>query len=157
MTVTVPSSTAPAVRRWLFNQLTAVLAPDPNNARASLLVCVDGPGPEQPDDIVSISGTARTFEKGSFVGNGGAGWLRERYTITVEIDVFRGGDDPLTVAERGQALADGVIAVVRSDLTLGGNVLISSPQSDDGAGEWDENHLGRHWTQTVTVSCFAQI
>jgi hypothetical protein len=153
----IPSSTVPAVRRWLFNQLTSALTPDPNNARASLLVCVDGPGPNEPDDIVSIGSVNRTFEKGSFVGSGGAGWLRERYTITIEIDCYRGGDDPLAVAERAQVLADGVVAVVRSDLTLGGNVLISTPLSDDGSGEWDENHLGRHWTQTVTVSCFAQI
>lgn len=153
----IPSSTAPASRLWLFNQLTAVLTPDPLSPTSSLLVCYDDPGPNQPDDIVSIGGVTRTFEPGSFVGGGGAGWLKERYTITVAIDVFRGGDDAQSTYARAQVLADGVVAVVRSDLTLGNNVITATPVSDSSEGEWDQDHLGRHVTSTIEISCLAQI
>lgn len=157
MPLTIPSSTAPAVRQYLFDQLTAALTPDPNNLTADLLVCIDGPGPNQPDDIVSIGAVVRTFEPGSFVGNGGAGWLRERYTITIEIDVFRGGDDANTTYARAQALADGVVAVVRQDVSLNNLILTATPVSDTGSAEWDDEHLGRHAVSEVVISCYAQI
>jgi hypothetical protein len=153
----IPRSTAPAARKWLFDQLTATLTPDPDNPAASLLVCYDDPGPNQPDDIVSVNNVARTFEAGAFVGSGGAGWLKERYTITVSIDVFRGGDDAQATYARAQVLADGVVDVVRSDLSLGGAVLTATPVSDSAEGEWDADHLGRHVTSTIEISCFAQI
>lgn len=154
---TIPTSTAPAVRQWLYNQLTATLAQDADSPTSGLLICFDDPGPYRADDIVAIGKVSRSFEKGNFVGNGGAGWLRERYTITVTIDVYRGGDDPNGVYTRAQALADGVVNVVRADLTAGKNVLSATPKSDDGEGEWDPGNKGRHWTSTVEISCFAQI
>jgi hypothetical protein len=155
--MSIPSSTAPAARRWLYAQLNSALTPDPLSPQSSLLVCYDEPGPNQPDDIVSIGPVARTFEPGSFVGNGEAGWLKERYTITVTIDVFRGGDDAQATYERSQALADGVVAAVRADLTLGGAVLTATPLADNAEGEWDQEHLGRHVTSTIEISCLAYI
>lgn len=155
--MSIPNSTAPAARSWIYNQCVATLTPDPLSPSSSLLVCYDDPGPNQPDDIVAIGAVARTFESGSFVGNGGAGWLKERYTITVTIDVFRGGDDAQATYARAQVLADGVVAAVRSDLTLGGAVLTATPLADNSEGEWDPEHLGRHVTSTIEISCFAYI
>jgi hypothetical protein len=75
--MTIPNSTAPAVRQWLFDQCTAGLAPDPDNVRASLLVCFDQPGPNEPDDIVAIGRVHRQLSVGAMIGGGGAGWLDE--------------------------------------------------------------------------------
>ena len=154
---TIPTSTAPAARQWLYDQCTAELPTDPNNPNASLLVCFDEPGPYEADDIVAIGEVVRSFEPGAFVGGGGAKWLKERYSVMVTIDVYRGGDYANVVYARAQALADGVVNVVRSDLSLGGNVLVAKPVLDSGKGEWDPQHLGRHWTSTVEISVFAQI
>jgi hypothetical protein len=153
----IPSSTAPAARQWIYDQCSALLTPDPLSPSSSLLVCFDEPGPNQPDDIVSVGAVSRAFEPGSFVAGGGAGWLKERYTITVSIDVFRGGDDAQATYTRAQVLADGVIAAVRSDLTLGGAVITATPLVDSSQGEWDQEHLGRHVTSTIEISCLAYI
>lgn len=153
----IPSSTAPDVRQWIFDQCTQYMTPDPGNPDANLMVCFDDPGPYQPDDIVAIGEVVRAFEPGSFVGGGGAKWLKERYTITVTIDVYRGTDDANAVYRRAQLLADTVVAIVRNDLSLGGNVITGKPLADSGKGEWDPDHKGRHWLSTVEISCYAQI
>lgn len=153
----IPNSTAPAVRAYLFEALTQYLTPDPLNADAGLLVCYDDPGPYQPEDVIAIGEVMRAFEPGSFVGNGGAGYLRERYTVAIVLDVYRGGDDALTVYTRAQLLADTIVAIVRADLSLGGNVLKADLHSDSGHGEWDPEHKGRHWLSEVVVSAYAQI
>jgi len=155
--MTIPTSTAPAARQWLYDQLSATLTPDPLSPASQLLVCFDEPGPNQPDDIVSVGDVNRAFEPGSLVGGGGPGWLRERYTITITVDVFRGGDDAQGCYRRAQLLADGVVNAVRSDLTLGGAVITATPMSDAATGEWDQDHLGRHVTSTIEISCLAQI
>lgn len=153
----IPGSTSPAVRAWLFSQLTATLMPDPNVTTARLLVCYDEPGPDQPDDIVSIGKVHRTINVNSMVGGGGAGWLEERYTLEIEIDVYRGNDDPQYVYQRASDLADAAIAVIRSDPTLGGNVLTSRPQSSAHDVTWDDKHMGRHGTATIEVECYQRI
>lgn len=155
--LSVPSSTGPAVRQWLYDRCIEYLTPDPLNPSADLLVCFDEPGPSQPDDVIAIGEINRSFEPSSFVGGGGAGWLAERYTVTIVVDVFRGGDDSQTAYTRCQLLADTIIAIVRTDLTAGGNVLVSTPHSNSGHGEWDPGHLGRHWLQEVVISFYARI
>lgn len=155
--MTIPSSTAPAARQWIYEQLSTALTPDPLSPSSSLLVCYDDPGPNQPDDIVSIGDVTRAFEASSFVGSGGAGWLAERYSITITIDVFRGGDDAQSTYTRAQLLADGVVNAIRADISLGGAVLTATPMSDHAQGSWDEEHEGRHVTSTIEVSCYARI
>jgi hypothetical protein len=155
--MTIPSSTIPAARDWLLNAMTVQLTPDPVDTNADLLVCLDGPGPNAPDDIVSIGEFAQAYEPGSFTGDMGAGAWRERYSITIDIDVFRGSDDAKAVADRARTLIDGIIAVVRADPTLGGAVLTAKPVSSTGKGEWDPEHLGRHWVGAVEISVYAQI
>jgi hypothetical protein len=154
--MTIPSSTAPAVRAYLFAQLTAQLQPDPNTT-SSLLVCYDEPGPNQPDDIVSVGKVHRTVGINSLVGGGGAGWLDERYTVEIEIDVYRGNDDPQYVYQRSSDLADAAIAIVRADPSLGGLVLTARPQTSSHEVTWDDAHMGRHATVTISVECFQRI
>lgn len=155
--MSIPSSTAPAVRQWLFDQFTATLAPDPDNVRASLLVCFDQPGPNEPDDIVAVGKVRRTLKPAAMIGGGGAGWLDESYCVDVVIDVFRGADSGQVAYSRAVALADAVIAVVRSDLTLGGHVIRSVPKGDDAEVAWDSEHGGKLATVTVEIECVTRI
>ncbi|MBM9504523.1 hypothetical protein [Actinacidiphila acididurans] len=155
--MTVPASSAPAARAYLFGQLSAQLTPDPDSPRSSLLVCYDQPGPNQPDDIVSVGKVIRTFEFSSFVGSGGAGYLQERYTVEITVDVFRGGDDAQGAYIRAAYLTDQIVAAVRSDLTLGGAVLAARPTTHSTDAEWDDEHLGRHATATLEIECLQRI
>lgn len=153
----IPTSNAPAVREWLFNQFNTYMTPDPLNPDATLGIFYDDPPPGQQDDLVIIGEVTRQLEFSSFVGSGGAGWLAERFTVAITIDVYRGGDDAPAVYTRGQLLADTVQAIVRNDLTAGGNVSTATPHSESGHGEWDESHMGRHWTTEIEISCYARI
>jgi len=155
--VTIPASTTTAVRQYLYDQLTAILTPDPLDKSASLLVCFDTPGPEEPEDIVSVGKVQRELSPAAMVGGGGAGFLDEKYSVTITFDVFRGGDDPQYVYARAAALADATIALVRSDLTLGGLVLISKPSRHSAEVDWDENHMGRHCTAELDIECLQRI
>jgi hypothetical protein len=153
----VPSSSAPAVRTYLHDQLTVTLQPDPNSPRSSLLVCYDVPGPNQPDDIVSVGKVHRRLAANSLVGSGGAGWLEERYTVEVIVDVYRGGDDAQATYLRASSLAESVIAVVRSDPTLGGAVVVAKPITDLTEVEWDDQHAGFHACSTLEFECYQRI
>jgi hypothetical protein len=155
--VTIPSSTTTAVRQYLFDQLTAALTPDPLYKDSGLIVCFDTPGPDQEDDIVSVGKVEREIKATAVVGGGGAGWLEERYSVTITFDVYRGGDDAQAVYSRAQFLADAVIAIVRTDPSLGGLVLISHPSRHSSEVDWDENHLGRHCTAELDIECFQRI
>jgi hypothetical protein len=155
--MTIPNSTAPAVRQWLFDQCTAGLAPDPDNVRASLLVCFDQPGPNEPDDIVAIGRVHRQLSVGAMIGGGGAGWLDESYTVEIVIDVFRSNDSGQVAYSRAMDLAGAVIAIVRTDLTLGGHVIKSVPKGDTAEVEWDTDHAGKHATVTVEIECVTRI
>lgn len=155
--MTIPQSTAPAVRQWLYDQCTAGLAPDPLNTRASLLVVFDQPGPNEPDDIVAIGRVRRQLKAAAMVGGGGAGWLDEAYTVEIVIDVFRGSDSGQVAYSRATDLANAVIAIVRTDLTLGGHVIRSQPKGDDAEVEWDTEHGGKRACVTVEIECVTRI
>jgi hypothetical protein len=155
--VTIPASTAPAVRRYLFAQLTAQLTPDPLSPRSSLIVCYDEPGTNDPDDIVCVGKVNRNISLGSFVGSGGAGWLDETYSVEIQVDVFRGGDDAQAAYERAALLSDQVIAIVRADPSLGNNVNLSRPTLHETEVSWDATHMGRHATSTIEIECVQRI
>jgi hypothetical protein len=151
----IPPSTAPDARQWLFEQCQGLIKSDASDPQLSLLVCLDAPGPYQADDIVSIGDISLQYEPGSFMGSGGAGWLRERYIIKVDVDVFRGGDNASLTFARAQFLADYVAAICRADLTMGGNIITATPHSVDIESEWDDQHLGRHSVAKLEISCYA--
>ncbi|MFJ2575968.1 hypothetical protein [Kitasatospora aureofaciens] len=149
----IPASSIPAVRAWLLAQLQANLTADPLSKSSELLVCLDEPGPYQPDDIVSIGEVHQTYSPESVVGSGGAGWLREDYQLHVTVDVYRGGDDPAGTFLRARALADLVVAVVRSDPSIGGAVDRARPTSATHTASWDDEHRGRHVSIDIVVDC----
>jgi hypothetical protein len=155
---TIPASTAPAARRWLFEQLLAQIQPDPDDTQSSLLVCYDEPGTNQPGDIVSVGGVTREITISAMVGSGGAGWLEERFTIAVVIDVYRGGPDAAqTSYDRGAALLDQVVAIVRTDPTLGGAVLVGRPTESQTEGLVLDDHTGRQSVVNLGIACYARI
>lgn len=155
--MTIPASSVPAARRYLFDQLTAQLTTDPDFPKAQLLVVYDQPGPFQPDDIVSVGKVTRQVAVSSMVGSGAAGWLEERYQVEVIVDVFRGGAYAQAAFERAVALIDAVCAVVRGDPSLGGAVLEARPASSTYESELDDEHKGRRCVGTVDVDCYQRI
>lgn len=155
---TIPASTAPAARRWLFDQCTAQIQADPDDQQSSLLVCYDDPGTNQPGDIVSVGGVTRQISISAMVGSGGAGWLEERYTIALVIDIYRGGPDAAQSSyDRGAALLDQVVAIVRADPTLGGAVLVGRPAESQTEGLVLDDHTGRQSVVNLGIECYAHI
>ncbi|AUG78093.1 hypothetical protein CFP65_3293 [Kitasatospora sp. MMS16-BH015] len=153
----IPASSITAARAWILARLQAVLTPDPASPSSELLVCDGGPGPYQPDDIVSLGDTHQTYAPESGVGSGGAGWLREDYQLHITVDVYRGGDNPDATFARARTLADLVVAVVRSDPSLGGAVDRARPATAAHSTGWDEAHSGRHVEIDLTVDCLKTI
>ena len=140
--MTIPVSTVPAVKAYLVTQLTATLTAATGK---QLGVFYDEPGPFQPDDVVSVGDvTSFVSAPGAMVGGGGAGWIEERYTLEVVIDVFRGGDQAQTAYERAWALLAGVCSLVRTDPSLGSRVVEARPGQVTTTSEWDADHKGRH-------------
>jgi hypothetical protein len=124
-----------------------------------LVVCYDDPGTAQPDDIVAIGKTTNDLAVLALIGGGGAGWLDERYTLEITVDVYRGGDDPTSQAAytRACALCDSILSALRADLSLGGLVLTAKPHSVAIDVEEDPDHMGRRATGVVEISCFNRI
>jgi hypothetical protein len=153
----IPISTMPAVRQYLFDQITATLTADPINTRASLVVCFDDPGTNEPEDIVVVGKIERQIAVNSMVGSGGAGYLEERYTVEITIEAYRGSDDAQAVFSRAALLADGVVSVVRSDLSLGGLVLVAKPTMSSHSVAWNDQHTGRIAEVILHIECFQRI
>ncbi|MER6064831.1 hypothetical protein ABT167_27390 [Streptomyces sp. NPDC001792] len=144
----IPASSIPAARAWILAGLQTQLAAD-----KGVLVCLDEPGPYQPDDIIAVGDVHQQYNPENVVGSGGAYWLREDYTITVTVDVYRGGDDALGVFTRARQLADLVVAVVRSDPSLGGAVDRGKPGMVTHTSGWAEDHKGRQTVIEIGIDC----
>lgn len=159
----IPASTSIGARSYLFTNLTSVLPADTANG-SSLGVFYDTPAEDTPDDVVCVGDVTLTYEPGAFVGSGGTGWLRERYSLTITIDVFRGGDNAQMTYARAQYLSDLVCALVRYDVQLGtaentpaqGQIITATPKTSHVESEWDDDHKGRHSVATVEISILAQ-
>lgn len=143
----IPASSIPAARTWIFDGVQAQIT-DP-----AVLVCLDEPGPYLPDDIICVGDVHQQYSPESVVGSGGSHWLREDYTITVTVSVFRGGDDAAGVFARARQLADLVVAVVRSDPSLGGAVDRGKPGTAQHTSGWTEDHKGRMTEIEIGIDC----
>lgn len=155
----IPTTSAPSVRQFFYDSLTAQLTPDPASPTSSLLVCFDAQGTYEPDDLVVIGKTTNPIGVMALVGGGGAGWLSERYILTIEVFCIRGGDDPTSQISytRASALCDAIFAVVRADPSLGGRVLTAKPHSVDIDVEESADHTGRRATGVIEIECFNRI
>lgn len=145
----IPVSTVPAVKDYLFEQMTLALA-GPN-----LEVFYSEPGPGYPDDVVYLGDTEQTQQPTQMVGSGGAGWLFELYHQVVEVDVYRGGDDPQGTFKRACELVAQIENIVRADPSLNSQVITAYPAGTAYESGWEESHAGRitHATMRITVDC----
>jgi hypothetical protein len=148
------NSTAPGAKQYLFDQITAAVAP--------VLVAWNDPLGVGADDLVVVGAIRRTIRPGAIVGGGGTGWLHEEYRVEVYVGSSRGGDNPAAADTACAALVDAVIAVVRADPSLGGRVLRARPgnhdlnprPSLDGSGQ---TVIGYITECTVPIECYAVI
>jgi hypothetical protein len=148
----VTASTVPLAVGYLFDNIKAAVN-DP-----AVLVSYGPPTPNHPNDMIVIEGVSREAVPFQMVGSGGAGWIDETYTIEVNCWVYRGGGPSGQVPfERASALADIVDSVVRSDPSLGGAVVVASPERRDYTQSWDDDHAGRLVEALVGVRCRARI
>lgn len=153
----IPTSTAPAVKTWLYNLLVANLTPSPGSR---LRVFYNDPGTDLPDDVVSVSNVLnRTTTYAAFVGGGGANYLDETYTIEIVIDAYRGGDNAITAEARAWVLEGAIEQLIRGDLTAGGTagVFDLRPGAVSAAGTWSPDHLGHTVRLTLAVDVGARI
>jgi hypothetical protein len=147
----IPVSTVPAVKAYLLDLMQVALAgPD-------LQVYYSEPGPGYPDDVVYLGDTEQQQKPTQMVGSGGAGWLFESYHQVVEVDVYRGGDDPQAVFERAAALVAQIESLVRSDPSLGARVITAFPSETHYESGLEESHMGRITHATMRISVEAQI
>lgn len=132
---TIPTSTMPAAKTYLFNQLTAAFA-----GTANLLVSMDLPPNDPPveQDVIVVGDIEQSFDPWQMVGSGGQGWLYDKYTIQIMISVYRGGDEAQAVLTQAAALVYQVCQVVRTDPSLGGLVVQAYPASANYESGWSE-------------------
>lgn len=147
----IPASTVPAAVSYLHSHITTAVNDD------AVLVSYGPPSPNQPDDMIVVQNIDREVIPYQMVGSGQAGWLDERYSIEVVVSVFRGGDYGQVVLERASALADIVVAVVRTDPSLGGAVVVAHPGTVRYEQSWDQDHKGRVVDAILSIQCRARI
>lgn len=145
-----PVSTVPAVKRYMFDQVSDALNQlPPLPGFAAPIVFYDAPGQYRPSDMMAIGHVyQRVVRPMAMVGSGGAGWLQEEYELEVISDVFRAGESlQIDAYERAYQFNALMEEIVRSDPSLGGNVITAMPHFSFDGSEWEKDHKG--WIVTV--------
>lgn len=145
-----PVSTAPTVRAYLLAEIAELVD-------AAVLVSDGPPGPNQPDDIIVIGDVDNNIEIAAVVGDGGQGWLVERYDLIITVSCYRGGDDNNEVFARAAELAGLVVEVVRQDPSLAATVLLAVPERWTSDSSWEASYKGRLVDIDVTIKVTAHI
>jgi hypothetical protein len=156
------TSTVPAAVSYLIAQLQATSVVTNPISGFAIAVYRGAPLMSAPvDEAFVIQSASRTTQRFEMVVGGGTGYLREDFTIPLEIVVFRGGDDVGTVEARAWALLSAAESMIRADLTLGGTVLEAWPESSSMVSEWALNEedlpIGRRASITCNVMCWQVI
>lgn len=155
--MSIPGSTAAAVKAWLLAQLQTI-AEDPGHDLLAGYDLSRENDENTADDMVWVGRVQRQVDPMAMVGSLGAGALSETFEADVVVSVWRSSGDAQAVWERAAALTDDVIAAVRTDPTAGGVVLEARPSAvDQPPSEWDEQGTGRQAEFTVTFTCFAEL
>ena len=144
----IPASSIPAARAWLYAGLQSLYP-----VASGVLVCLDEPSTDQPQDIIAVADVHQTYGPFQTVGSGGAGWLTEEYSVQVIVDCWRGGDNAALVFTQARTLADAVVALVRSDPSLGGAVDRARPGIVAHESAWLGDQQGRQTVITIPVDC----
>ena len=150
------SSTAPAA----ITQLIALISAQ--SAAASVDNFVFGIRQGEPqhdwavDDGMFIATVNRQIQKVEMRGQV-AGGMREDFVLTVNIGVFRGGDNVTDVEARAWALINAVETAVSGNRSLNGAVVDAWAESSTVSSEWDPESTGRRAVGTVSVHCWSFI
>jgi hypothetical protein len=150
-------STVPAAKAWLFGQLVAALAAE-DDATFGVTYADAVDSANNPDDMVWLGDVSRTVQPWTMTGGlTVTGSLQEAYDLTVNVNCYRGGDQPEIVEARGWALIAEIEAVVRADPTFGGLLIRSWPTETTASVAWDEEFKGRLCSIPLTISCLASL
>lgn len=152
--MTIPSSSVPAAGAWLLAAITSTLN-DP-----TVTIAAGEPG-DDGNDSIYFGDVRRQVEVLAMVGSEGPNAFKETYEIDVMVSCWTGDDDPAALYARAASLADSVIAVVRTDPTLGGAVSGARPgnQIDQPYPTWTsddgDSAEGYETTFRVPIYCYA--
>ncbi|GAC1373715.1 MAG: hypothetical protein NVSMB4_00570 [Acidimicrobiales bacterium] len=147
------SSVPAAVAYLLANIVTQV-------ADTKVLIEQGTAGTNNPNDMILVGETVnRTLTFDDLTTATATGAVAEHFTITVRCSSFLGGDTPGVAFSRVYVLADAVVAVLRSDPTLGGAVAscAAEPVVADATDDWDVTGKGRLAEILFQVTCDAYI
>ncbi|MFF2551822.1 hypothetical protein ACFVUS_12530 [Nocardia sp. NPDC058058] len=150
----IPVATVPDVKVWLQGAILANVTREPGYG---LVVCLDDPGPQKPEDIIAVTHVHRKTEVYQMVGTMGAGSILETYDLHVLVSVFRGGPDQSWPYRRAWSLAGIVESVVRSDPTCGGFVIQAHPRDSSDTSLWEPGRKGRVVEVEIIIQVMAQI
>lgn len=162
--MTIPVSTAPAAKAWLFGKLQTAVTPVSTN---TLEVLYDNitESAAAPDEVVYVGDiTNRQLQAESMVGGQGPFAFTETYDINVVISVFRQGSNPQDATERAWAILAEVETVTRTDPTFGGKdappaplLVTSKPNASSSTVAPDDNGSGYACLIPLTISCLAEL
>jgi hypothetical protein len=156
---TYATSTVPAVRNYLLQQITELVKAE-NFSDPEVTVVLSGlENPETTDDVILIGGQVkRTPKTTRFVGGGGPGWIEEYYTISVNIMCAAYSDtDFEAVDARAYYLLALCEQAVRDDPSLGQLVTSAAPGVADILHAFATEHTGATVEIMAEVECNATI
>lgn len=150
--MTIPVSTVPQVRAYLFQQLTTAV---PNTAEV-----FDGEDTQSDrEDWVKVLGARRQVGPLAMVGGGGQFWRDEKYSVEIEIETFTAGRvGSMEASEtRAYALLAVLETVVRQDPSLGGLVLQANPKDSTDVPSWSPDGSGAIVTINTSVEVYTTL
>lgn len=143
-TLSIPVSTVPAVRQYLYAQISAAVAERAYVAPGVTVELAELSEPEDYSDILVVGKTiTRTPEIAQIVGGGGAHWLRERYTVSIHITCSDQSSPTFAAVDaRAYELLAIVEGVVRADPSLNKLVIVAHPGPSHIESDFDHAHGG---------------
>lgn len=153
MTVTVPVSRVKPTVAWLITQAKTIQAVSGH----ILYVGYGEPTADDPDDQIYLATEVNDHvAQVAMMGVTAAGPVEERFDVHLRVSVLRAGGDGQEPFERCADLVDSLVAFVRADQTLGGNVqgaevsevIYPTPVPTEDA-------KGRLCDTTLTIHCLA--
>lgn len=153
--MTIPVSTVPTAIAALTSQIqTVVNSGEGTNAPSvGLFTGDEDGGMYRPNDrIIVATNVRRTVKPQVLMGSYQQGSLNETYTIDVLVSSYTGDNDPVTNMNRAWVLVGYVETAVRTDPTLGTDVLESHPGGTQGGQSYfTEDPIGRQTDIIVSV------
>lgn len=141
--MSIPFSTAPAVKARLVTLFQSVMDVDALAVAGNVLVSYNEPGEQLPDNLIVVGRVERTFAPLRMIGSGGANWGNESYEVEIEISVLHGQLGPQPLEERVWHLIGLMENAVRGDPSLGGLVNIqANPTTSEVQCEWATGEAG---------------